>query len=241
MFCFAILVAVVTFVLSFHGLDDYGRSVAGLDDLAWLVPLGVDGLTLTAIAATFLLARAPFKVRLYAWVVFGAANAASVAGNLSHANARQLPWDGAVGAAAWPIFLTLASHLAIVTRRWLSGGHSDTAVATPATPAVVADVAPAETHASDTSTEEVPAAPRRTRTPKPRPNVTRNATGNQSVARRRVAAGESCATVALSLGVSKKTVERWTGDIREQRQATATPAGDRSGSGDADRQMTQVR
>lgn len=112
------LVAVVTFALSFAGLRDYGLNVAGVPwQLAWLVPIGIDGLTVASIAATFALRQEPWHVRLYAWLVFFAALAASVAGNLSHAVHRNLSWDGAAGAGAWPALLALASHLVVVTWR----------------------------------------------------------------------------------------------------------------------------
>jgi hypothetical protein len=254
LFVCAAIVAVVTFVLSFHGLDDYGDTVAGLGRLSWLVPLGVDGLTLTAIAATFLLARAAYRVRLYAWTVFAIANTASVAGNLSHANARHLPWDGAAGAAAWPILLTLASHLAIVTRRSLARRISDAddqalsqpavQVAAPADAASVSqDVAPAASDlpqadgaavsqpaASDSGTAAAPVPPvvatpaAPTAAPKPRQRRTTPGGTPRDNARRRVAAGESCATVAMSLGKDKRTVERWTADVREARQNGAAQA-----------------
>lgn len=235
-------VAVVTFVLSFHGLDDYGDRVADLGRLSWLVPIGIDGLTLTAIAATFLLATAPFRVRLYAWLVFVAANAASVAGNLSHAHHRHLPWDGAVGAAAWPIMLTLASHLAIVTRRAL-------ATRTPTTPDPVTQAPqPATTnpereltfipdgdgmriidtspHLVSPTTDAVP-ADTKTRHARPRRQGRRAKTGGDSSlredARRRYLDGELCAEIAAAVGRDKRTVQRWTEDLR-QPTTPATPA-----------------
>ncbi len=48
-------------------------------------------------------------------------------------------------------------------------------------------------------------------------------TDKTKIARRRVAKGESCASVARSLDVSAKTVERWTKDIRDSREG-ATPS-----------------
>lgn len=112
------VVAVVTFILSFHGLSDYGSRVAGIKGWqSWLVPVGVDGLTLCAVAATFVLRHAVWRVRAYAWLVFAVAVGASVAGNLSHADQNDLGWQGQIGAAAWPILLAMASHLVIVTRR----------------------------------------------------------------------------------------------------------------------------
>ncbi len=48
-------------------------------------------------------------------------------------------------------------------------------------------------------------------------------TGKVKVARRRVARGDSCASVARDINVSAKTVERWTADIRAARAVPAPP------------------
>jgi hypothetical protein len=114
----AAIVAAIAFVLSYVGLDDYGRRVAGENQLSFLVPLGIDGLTVVAIIATYKLRTAPLHVRAYAWLVFCIALGSSVAGNLSHAVAHHLSRSGQVGAVVWPVFLALASHLVIVVRRW---------------------------------------------------------------------------------------------------------------------------
>src|SRR5262245_44305778 len=111
------IVGADTFTLSFSGLDDYGRRVAHYGNLSPLVPIGVDGLTLVAIAATSLLRRAPWHIRAYAWFVFIVAMGLSVAGNLSHAVADRLTWQGELGAAVPPLLLALASHLMVVTIR----------------------------------------------------------------------------------------------------------------------------
>lgn len=195
-------VGAITFTLSFHGLDDYGNRVAGLGRLSPLVPLGVDGLTLVAVAATYLLRFAPWRVRAYAWFVFGVAMALSVAGNLSHANARRLSAEGWAGAAAWPVLFALASHLLIVVRRWM----------TRLRPALEPDTQP------DTN----PAADQQESAPNPRPF------DPQVYARRRAGAGHATARIGRSLreqygvDVSDKTVGRWTEDIRTRTNG-ATP------------------
>lgn len=191
---FTLLVGAVTFVLSFHGLDDYGARVAGLAGLAWLVPLGVDGLTLVAVAATYLLRTAPWRVRAYAWLVFGVAIAASVAGNLSHAVARHLAADGMVGAAAWPILLALASHLVIVTRRWMERRR----------PVPVPDSAPDIEPVAD----------------QPEPDSNPRPFDGKAYARRRAGAGASNADIGKALRekfgveVTDRTIGRWTEDLR---------------------------
>jgi hypothetical protein len=225
-----LLVAVITFILSFAGLTDYGARVARLGWLSPLAPLAVDGLTLVAIAATFLLRHAHWRLRLYAWLVFGIASVASVAGNLSHANARALSWDGMVGAALWPIFLALASHLAIVTRRALERNEpAATSVATPPANVAVANVAAAVERVS--LAKPRPVATRRPAAAKKRPPVRQPVSRDNEVAkqdaRRRVKAGESCAQVATDLGVTRKTVERWTEDIRASRHATGDDSTER--------------
>lgn len=244
---FTVLVAVVTFVLSFSGLNDYGRRVAGLANLSWLVPLGVDGLTLCAVAATFLCRDTRLRVRLYCWIVFAVAVACSVTGNLSHAAARHLSWQGSIGAAAWPILLALASHLVIVVRRNMetaasdmAGGDSQTrrrwwrqpqttrqAEPGPA-PVVLAatqptladrDIAARPADHDPVLTRPAPAAPPRpaTRTPKPlRPAAPRDNDLTRQKARDMYRRGNAdLGAIASQLGVSKRSVERYTTDLRQ--------------------------
>lgn len=198
---FTLLVGAVTFTLSFHGLDNYGAALAGLGDLAFLVPLGVDGLTLVAVAATYLLRQAPWHVRSYAWLVFAVAIAASVAGNLSYAASRHLTPAGMVGAAAWPILLAFASHMVIVTRRWMERRST---VAIP-------DIRP--------DTEPVADLPEDA--PDPRPFDA------QAYARRRAGQGHKVADIGRALrkrgeNVSDRQVGRWTEDIRTARTQTGS-------------------
>jgi hypothetical protein len=208
-----VLVAVVTFALSFHGLNDYGRGVAQLGWMSFLVPIGVDGLTLVAVAATFLLRHHPARVRAYAWSVFLFANVASVAGNLSHANARNLSWDGAVGAGAAPVLLALASHLAIVTRRAL---ERDTQRHDTATARVRHEApAPATPPAADVPVATAPPVP------VSRPAGPRRATSKRSGdsiaerVRQMYRDGRSHPEIALALRISKKTAERHTAPLRQ--------------------------
>lgn len=202
-----LLVGVVTFVLSFHGLDDYGRRVGKVGALSFLVPLGVDGLTLVAVAATFLLRHAPLRVRAYAWSVFLIANALSVGGNLSHAHAQNLSWDGAVGAAAAPVLLTLASHLVIVTKRAL-----DRTPPRPVAAAAPRVTTPAATPArSDTR----PPAPADSKPRQPRPATPKRDNDKKARAQALYQAGKSNAEIALALGIEKRTAERHTKPLRQ--------------------------
>ncbi len=93
-----------------------------------------------------------------------------------------------------------------LVRPYVATGHVAGAVA-PAAPAVSQPATPRAT-----ATRRTPA----------RPMSRTGDTDSVKVARRRVAKGDTCATVAADLGVSKKTVERWTADLRESRTA-ATP------------------
>lgn len=221
-----VLVAGVTFVLSFSGLSDYGHRVAGLSlALAWLVPVGVDGLTLCGVAATFLLRHATLQVRLYAWLVFGISVATSVAGNLSHATSRGLTWEGKVGAAAWPILLALASHLVIVTRRAIENARKQQAAAavTPhvtgarpaasrVTPAMTGPVATVATQsAHDVATTNAPPAPRATPAPRQVVSPFRAPAddGRQQRAHDMFSRGMTKQKIAADIGVSLRTVQRW--------------------------------
>lgn len=102
----------------------------------------------------------------------------------------------------------------------------------PVEPQVSADVAPAPVSrptspavsltrdSSETAAAEARPPLRKATPPRPatRPVARQSDEANRRTARRRVTRGESCATVAVSLGVSKKSVERWTQDIRLARQ-----------------------
>lgn len=233
-------VGAVTFVLSFVGLRDYAERVAGFaPELSWLVPVGVDGLTLCAVAATMLLRHAEWKARAYAWCAFGIAVAASVAGNLSHATARHLSWEGHVGAAAWPIFLALASHMVIVVRRHMerarSRENSAPAVA-PSRASVAAPPAVAETPSPAPSPQ--PAQRPRRATPAQRRATPKAKTDDdvRAEARRRVAVGEKVPAVAISLGVNKATVYRWLSDEPQSHNTARTETTD-----DAKEDATDVR
>lgn len=197
------LVAVVTFVLSFHGLSDYGSRVAGIEGWqSWLVPVGVDGLTLCAIAATFVLRHENWRVRFYAWCVFAVAIGASVAGNLSHAAERHLKPEGMAGAAAWPILLALASHLVIIARR--AADRRDVRPAPKPTPAPVAVPAsqprPAPVTVATVATRKAP--------------VVRDSDA-KTRACEMWTQGKSCQDIADALGVSKKSAERYTAELRQ--------------------------
>lgn len=203
----ASLVAADAFVWTYHGNDDYGHRVAGLSYLSPVVPIGLDGLTLVAVAATFLLRHAPLRVRLYAWMVFGVAMSLSIAGNLSHADSRHLGWQGMAGAAVAPVLLGLSSHLVIVVRRAL-----DRPVAAEPAPVVAPTVVAAQP--APPTVAELALPPRRP-SGASRPSRGVNLADVRSAFYQRERAGD----VAQRLGTSKRTVERAYAALRAQEPA----------------------
>lgn len=234
------MIAVVTvggFALTFHGLYGYGLDLAQLGRFAALVPVMVDGLTLVAILATFLLAHigAPLRPRAYAWFAFAIANGASVAGNASFAQQRHLAWQGALGAALCPVFVTIAAHLAIcVWRHWMARPPVR-AAAQNALPAAQRDVTPdgfpppdpAEQPAAQPvrTARPAPAAhdvPLRIRPPAPfratRPAGEVDRTAQREQVRTWWTEGLRTAQILARFNgdaPSRRTVENWTRDLRE--------------------------
>jgi hypothetical protein len=241
---FTVAVGVVTFVLSFYGLRDYGIRVEHLPvRMAPLVPVGVDILSLCGVAGTYLLRNAPLRVRAYAWLVFGVAVSASVAGNITHASAQRLSAAGMVGAAAWPILLALAAHFVIVTRRALERGtqsstHLEPSVAQVPEPSILsgpgyvtaAQPTPEPPTPAQVAQPEVAQEP-----PKPVTQPVRSEPARNPPARARrpaaspspelrnevrsaYATGEGIGSIMKRLNgscPSRRTLEGWTSDLRE--------------------------
>lgn len=206
--CTGVVVA-AGFALTFHGLYGFGRHIAHWGpQLAALGPIADDGLTLVAIAATFLLAyaHAPRRPRVYAWFVFGVSCAASIAGNTAYAM-RPLPvWVGAIGAAMCPVFVTLAAHLGVVCWRHCT---LSTAVPVPVSvpkPRPAASPHPITSPPAGPPVLPKPAAPTRGR----RGGGQRRTTPTQRrEALTLLGDGKSAAEAAMKVGVSKRTVEIW--------------------------------
>lgn len=149
-----IAVIVVNGVLSYAGLYGYAHDVQKLSTLlAVLVPVGIEGLTISAIASIYALRVADWYVQTYCWLVFAVAVTASVGGNVAHAaydspRARFLDFVGIAWAAVPPALLTLTTHLAVVVMRRLEIAASFKALlakrqgATNGEPAPVADESP---------------------------------------------------------------------------------------------------
>jgi hypothetical protein len=208
-----VFVGTVSFSLSFHGLYDLLKRVGGLPSgLALLGPLGVDGLTLCAIAATFLLRRAPTRVRLYAWTVFAVPTCLSIAGQIVDAHVRRLTTAGVVVAAVSPALFALASHLTVVARRW-------SVILAPVLTRVAAVEEPAEP-VPDVEPDSDEPRTKRAMTP----------AQAQAVARRRRSNGATYDQIATGLAdkgyqVSAKTVERWLKPAQPDEPEQAPPNG----------------
>lgn len=209
-------VAAVTFALSALGLFGFAHDGMRLSvEAAWMVPLGVDLLSVAGMVATYALRNSRTRRRVYAWTVFGFAVVASVAGNEAHAAERNLPPAGMAAAALPPVFLALAVHLLIVVRRDLE--TVPLKFRPPAlTPPVVAQVAghtprPAAPSAAPALPpgEAIPPAAL-PKAPRGRQGSGRRATGDvRARALQLLRDGSSCAEAALAVGVSKRSVELW--------------------------------
>lgn len=113
------LVALATFAVSAYGLFGYGAHVLHLGVLAFVLPAGVDLLSLCGIYTTYVTRNDAWHLRAYAWCVFGVPVVASVAGNAAFASTRGDATAGVIGAGFPPILLALAVHSVIVVRRTL--------------------------------------------------------------------------------------------------------------------------
>jgi hypothetical protein len=220
---FAGVVAAASFALTYHGLYGYGRDVARLGDFAWLVPVAVDGATLCAIAATFLLAHTALRVRAYAWLVFLATNTLSVLGNLAFAHSHGLGWQGSVGAGAWPVLVTLVAHLGIVAwRQSPLGVHPEerSALKRPRPRALAPEDSPPQTSLAPAVQPDERPGPTTAATPRRRGGGRRRTTPQQRTeALGLLDDGLSAARTALKVGVSKRTVEIWRKERTDQQQS----------------------
>lgn len=259
LFAFAMVVGASAFALTYQGLFGYGRDLAHLAGFAWLVPVAIDGATMFAVAATFMLAGKPWHVRAYAWLVFAVMNGLSIAGNLAHAVERHLPWEGAVGSATWPGVMTLVAHLGVVVWRHCapagrpvlpSARQPVPAVRLVPLPQVTAPIslpapvdAPALPVAAEPAVEpDRPPPVRAPRRAQPRNAARRRpAAASRSDADPRKAKARELFAAGIGRGEilaqfngdapSRKTVENWTRDLREQ-HAKAKAARAQTAGGD---------
>jgi hypothetical protein len=214
-----LVVAVVNFSLSFQGLYDFGRNLSQLPvALAAFVPVGVEGLTVCAIGGIYMMRHAPVRIRGFCWFVFVVPVALSIGGNVSHALSRQLVAPAVVASAFWPILLTLATHLVVVTVR-----HSErvavaaqdlSRVATTTTPKPVATATKPET---PRLSQPVAGQPER------RVATTTSDNKDRDYALRRATDGATVSDIYMELvangsDTSRRNVERWTKHIRDNLQ-----------------------
>lgn len=194
-----LFVGTVSFVMSLHSLYDLLIRVAGVPrGLAMLAPLGVDGLTLCAVAATHLLRNAPWRVRAYAWTVFWVPTGLSIAGQVVDARVRHLPPEGLVALATMPPLFALSAHLTVVSLRW--------AARLSRVPSPVLEEAALEDGEPDSD--------------EPRQKRPLTPAQAKSIARRRRANNKTYEEIASGLrdkgyDVSAKTVERWFKPVRD--------------------------
>lgn len=233
------VVVVGTFTLSFAGLYDYGQNLSQLPlILPAVVPVVIEGLTICAVGAIYILRHAPFRIRIFSWAVFVVPVSLSVAGNMSHATARHLPTVAVAGSAAWPIILALATHLVVVTIRYTERVAPDvsrhptmrqqapTYVAPPtqvvATPATSNDDT-ISVGSDNVATATNPPVATRQRQPARKPATTSASDKDREHAKRRAAEGATASDIHMELvangsDTTKRTVERWTKQVRDTLQ-----------------------
>lgn len=148
------VVAAMNFMLSYVGL--YGFAQKDMQ-APWvmpaLAPIGLDGMTLAGIAATYLLRHATLRVRVFAWFVFGVPTALSVAANIAHASSQHLSKPGIFGYAVAPLLLTLATHACIVVYRHIEQAQHHVATSDTTPRKAVSQKADSNSDISDTTQE----------------------------------------------------------------------------------------
>lgn len=110
-----VAVTFATFVLSFAGLHGFGVSrMLVRPDLAWLVPVAVDGLIVVGIVAAVVLRNA--AGRSWAWLALVLGVALSSGGNAWRVHGHT-GLDGEIGAAALPVLTAVGTELIVVLVR----------------------------------------------------------------------------------------------------------------------------
>jgi hypothetical protein len=192
----------------------------------YLLPFSVDGLVVVAsvclveLAGRIRAVEQPFAVRLPAVDVPAPVPSAVIA------DVRRGLWGEIVPSAPSDLAAVSASgETPPVERVAVAAAPAQVALAAPTVPAAATPASDSAAPATAAPAAPVPAAKSRQPAAAKRP-ARKTAKGDtpRDVARRRVGDGDTCATVAMSLGVDKRTVERWTGDIRQARQRAAGSA-----------------
>lgn len=190
----AVAVVAVTFALSYHGLYEYAETIAHLPTpLPIVVPIGVDVFSLCALVATFLCRSANWRVRAYCWAMFGATVAVSIAGNALYAISDVEARQGSATDVVWGYRQYGAVAGAALWPAFSAGALHLLIVARRHLNAQRATArAVAQQAERDENTEQL----------------------NRALAIELVAAGHGCPAIADQLGVPRRTVERWTAEIR---------------------------
>lgn len=211
------VVAAVNFSLSFEGLYDFGRRLSQLHPiLASFVPIGIEGFTLCTIGAIYILRHAPLRIRMFCWTVFVVPVALSVAGNVSHATTRGLHSVAVVASAFWPILLTLATHLVVVTVR-----YTERVVYESSQMSYDSDKGPSRVVASSSNTTDGTTKRNVAKPSRDAPVRQVSASEDKQYATRRAQEGATVSDIHMELvangcDINKRTVERWTQHIRKE-------------------------
>lgn len=151
---------IANIVLSFMGLYDYAHRVMHLSPwVAWLVPVGIDALSLGFMGLTYRMRNAKWHERLYMWLLYFAPTLCSVGANAKHADHRGWSTDAVVVYGLFPVFASLGLHALVFARRKTERAKKRVtrrqATRQPVVPAATPPVTPAPTVAtpgSDTVT-----------------------------------------------------------------------------------------
>jgi hypothetical protein len=200
-----VAVIVVNFTLSFAGIYDYANRAMGYGWMSPLAPIGIDGLTICAIAAMYRMRNAHWRIRAFTWFAYLIPTGCSIAANVAHASDRHQATVAVAGSATWPTLLSLAIHLSVVVSRHTERAKHNVAKKRPAT------ATPATTPPRTATTVANVATPTAAEPPP--------ASDTRTYAKRRVAEGATISDIHAELmsqqrGVARRTIERWTTDQR---------------------------
>lgn len=206
------VVIVVNFILSFAGIYDYARHSMGYNDiLSPLAPIGIDGLTLCAIAGVYRMRNAHWRIRLFTWAVYLVPTIVSVAMNVGHATQRHSDIAAVASAATWPILLSLAIHLSVVVSR-----HSEQAkhVAKKKRQRQATENQPvaAPTNNAKSATSQIQKMSQSRQRPA-------TANSDKAVVRQRIKNGDDISDILTDMSLTndkaaRRRFERWTQDLR---------------------------
>lgn len=206
-------------------------------ELCFAAAVVADLLSLAGLFATYLLRKAKLAVQLYAWFVFLVMTGLSIAAAESYASFRFAPvpppgggpnpeviFDARVASAAIVIALALAVHLLILCRNHLTLPVDKDALAATFPTGTAAGTLPAQAPETAPSIEKAPTpALPAVRKEREKTGKTQVRTGpvihvddRKERAVKLVLSGKRPAEVAPQFSVSKRSVENWVKQYREQ-------------------------